>query len=68
MKTLIVSSNCSGGGKTTVTLGLLKALKNRNYDIQSFKVGPDYIDTGFHSEITNEPFHRAPRSLGNASS
>ncbi|MDU1856056.1 MAG: AAA family ATPase, partial [Clostridium baratii] len=55
MKTLIVSSNCSGGGKTTVTLGLLKALKNRNYDIQSFKVGPDYIDTGFHSEITNKP-------------
>ncbi|MEG1482277.1 cobyrinate a,c-diamide synthase [Clostridium sp.] len=55
MKTLIVSSNCSGGGKTTVTLGLMKALKNRNYDIQSFKVGPDYIDTGFHSEITMKP-------------
>ena len=29
MKTMIISSNCSGGGKTTVTLGLMKALKNR---------------------------------------
>ena len=32
MKTMIISSNCSGGGKTTVTLGLMKALKNRGYD------------------------------------
>lgn len=51
MKSLIISSNCSGGGKTTFTLGLMKALKNRGYDIQGYKVGPDYIDTGFHSEI-----------------
>ncbi|GAB6168910.1 cobyrinate a,c-diamide synthase [Clostridium carnis] len=54
MKTLIISSNCSGGGKTTVTLGLMKALKNRGYDIQGYKSGPDYIDTGFHSEITGK--------------
>lgn len=52
MKTMIISSNCSGGGKTTVTLGLMKALKNRGYDIQGYKVGPDYIDPGFHTEIT----------------
>ena len=54
MKTLIISSNCSGGGKTTFTLGLMKALKNRNYDVQGYKVGPDYIDTGFHTEITGK--------------
>lgn len=54
MKTIIISSNCSGGGKTTFTLGLMKALKNRGYDVQGFKVGPDYIDTGFHSEITGK--------------
>ena len=52
MKTMIISSNCSGGGKTTVTLGLMKALKNRGYDIQGYKVGPDYIDPGFHTAIT----------------
>lgn len=51
MKSLIIASNCSGGGKTTFTLGLMKALKNRGYDVQGYKVGPDYIDTGFHSEI-----------------
>ena len=54
MKTLIISSNCSGGGKTTFTLGLMKALKNRSYDVQGYKVGPDYIDTGFHTEITEK--------------
>ena len=51
MKSLIISSNCSGGGKTTFTLGLMKALKNRGYDVQGYKVGPDYIDTGFHGEV-----------------
>lgn len=54
MKTMIISSNCSGGGKTTFTLGLMKALKNRKYDVQGYKVGPDYIDTGFHTEITGK--------------
>lgn len=54
MKTMIISSNCSGGGKTTFTLGLMKALKNRSYDVQGYKVGPDYIDTGFHTEITGK--------------
>ncbi|MGL5245084.1 MAG: cobyrinate a,c-diamide synthase, partial [Sarcina sp.] len=52
MKTLIISSNCSGGGKTTVTLALMKALKNLNYSVQGYKVGPDYIDPAFHSKIT----------------
>lgn len=55
MKSLIIASNCSGGGKTTFTLGLMKALKNRGYDIQGYKVGPDYIDAGFHSEVIGKP-------------
>lgn len=41
----------SGCGKTTVVCGLLKALKDRNHSIASFKCGPDYIDPMFHSEI-----------------
>jgi cobyrinic acid a,c-diamide synthase len=52
MKGIIISSNASGGGKTTVTLGLMKALLNRGFKIQGYKVGPDYIDTAFHSKIT----------------
>ena len=54
MKNIIISSNCSGGGKTTFTLGLMKLLKNKGYDVQGYKVGPDYIDSGFHSEITGK--------------
>ena len=52
MKSIVISSNCSGGGKTTVTLGIMKALKNRGYKVQGYKVGPDYIDSAFHTKIT----------------
>ncbi|CDM67654.1 Cobyrinic acid A,C-diamide synthase [Clostridium bornimense] len=55
MKSVMISSNRSGGGKTTVTLGLMKALKNRGYKVQGYKTGPDYIDTAFHSEVTGVP-------------
>lgn len=52
MKSIIIGSDSSGGGKTTFTLGLMKALKNRNYEVQGYKVGPDYIDPAFHKEVT----------------
>lgn len=54
MKSIMISSNCSGGGKTTFTLGLMKAFKNRNLDVQGYKVGPDYIDPAFHKEVTKK--------------
>ncbi|BCZ47793.1 cobyrinate a,c-diamide synthase [Clostridium gelidum] len=54
MKSIIISSNCSGGGKTTFTLGLMKALKNRKLEVQGYKVGPDYIDPAFHTEVTKK--------------
>ena len=54
MKSIIIASNCSGGGKTTFTLGLMKALKNRKLDVQGYKVGPDYIDSAFHNEVTKK--------------
>lgn len=54
MKSIVISSNSSGGGKTTITLGLMKALINRDYKVQGYKVGPDYIDPAFHSHITKQ--------------
>jgi cobyrinic acid a,c-diamide synthase len=46
---LIVAASRSGSGKTTVTLGLLAALKRRGITVRAAKTGPDYIDPAFHA-------------------
>jgi cobyrinic acid a,c-diamide synthase len=52
---LIIAGDRSGVGKTTVTLGILAYLAAQNRQVQSFKVGPDYIDPMFHSAVTGLP-------------
>ncbi|MEH2208371.1 MAG: cobyrinate a,c-diamide synthase [Nostoc sp.] len=56
---LVIAGERSGVGKTTVTLTLLASLHRRDRLVQSFKVGPDYIDPMFHQHVTG----RACRNL-----
>ena len=52
---LVIAGERSGVGKTTVTLALLSSLCRKSQRVQSFKVGPDYIDPMFHQQVTGRP-------------
>ena len=54
MSGLLIASPMSGSGKTTFTLGLLRALKKREIAIAPGKAGPDYIDPAFHTAASGD--------------
>ncbi|CDZ42422.1 Cobyrinic acid A,C-diamide synthase [Neorhizobium galegae bv. officinalis] len=54
-RALIVGAPRSGSGKTSVTIGLLRAFARRGVKVRGIKTGPDYIDPGFHEAATHRP-------------
>ena len=58
MKTIMITAPSSNTGKTTITLGIIRALINRGLDVSAFKTGPDFIDSKYLE-------HASGKSAGN---
>lgn len=55
MKGIIIGGTRTGVGKTTITIALLKGLSSAGYEVQSFKVGPGFVDAKLHERLTGRP-------------
>jgi len=60
---IMVAGVSSGSGKTTVTRGILSYFVEKGLKVQSYKLGPDYIDSGHHAIVTGRPCINLDRYL-----
>lgn len=51
MNRVLIAGTGSGSGKTTIVCGLCRCFQNMNLNVHTFKCGPDYIDSMFHSRV-----------------
>ena len=52
---LVVAGTHSSAGKSSVSMGLMRLLKNKGWSVKPFKVGPDYIDPSHHKRACSQP-------------
>ena len=55
MTAFLIAGTASGVGKTTVTLAVIAALRQRGVQVQAFKGGPDFLDTTHHTRVSGRP-------------